>query len=137
MNQPRSSQPRALDELLNCDDRALLGVETKAAGPDGSLPLSDEMLRSWPSGDLFGLTQGAAMGWSPDSSMLALGEGGVEAVSSGCEIVVLDTQTGDELFRFEGHLGGINTLIFSPDGNRLASASSDGTVIIWNLPARN
>lgn len=39
------------------------GVQTKADGPAGSLPLSDEMLRHWPSGDLFGLSQNAGMGW--------------------------------------------------------------------------
>ena len=37
-----------------------------ATGPEASLPLSDEMLRAWPSGNLFGLTQGAAMGWKPE-----------------------------------------------------------------------
>ncbi len=39
---------------------------TQAAGPSGSLPLTDEMLRTWSSGDLFGLTQSAGMGWAPD-----------------------------------------------------------------------
>lgn len=38
---------------------------TSAAGPSGSLELTDEMLRNWPSGDLFGLTQNAGMGWDP------------------------------------------------------------------------
>lgn len=38
-------------------------VQTRGAGPSGSLPLTDEMLRHWPSGDLFGLTQNAGMGW--------------------------------------------------------------------------
>ncbi|MEX2185658.1 MAG: YjhG/YagF family D-xylonate dehydratase [Pirellulales bacterium] len=39
-------------------------VTTKAAGPAGALPLSDDMLRSLPSGDLFGLSQNAGMGWN-------------------------------------------------------------------------
>lgn len=38
---------------------------TSASGPSGSLELTDEMLRNWPSGDLFGLTQNAGMGWNP------------------------------------------------------------------------
>ena len=29
---------------------------TRAEGPAGTLPLSDEILRNWSSGDLFGLT---------------------------------------------------------------------------------
>src|ERR1051325_10445296 len=40
-------------------------VQTKASGPAGSLPLTEELLRDRPSGDLFGLTQNAGMGWEP------------------------------------------------------------------------
>lgn len=40
-------------------------VRTRAAGPAGRLPLTPEMLRDRPSGDLFGLTQDAGMGWDP------------------------------------------------------------------------
>lgn len=41
----------------------LFDVATRAAGPAGSLPLTSEMLLERPSGDLFGLSQNAAMGW--------------------------------------------------------------------------
>ena len=37
---------------------------TAGEGPAGSLPLTAEMLRNRPSGDLFGLTQNVGMGWS-------------------------------------------------------------------------
>jgi xylonate dehydratase len=40
-------------------------VRTRARGPEGKLPLTEEMLRDWSSGDLFGLTQNAGMGWNP------------------------------------------------------------------------
>ena len=40
-------------------------VQTKAPGPSGSLPLTAEMLRDAPSGDVFGWTQNAGMGWNP------------------------------------------------------------------------
>lgn len=40
-------------------------VRTRARGPEGKLPLTPEMLRDSPSGDLFGLTQNAGMGWNP------------------------------------------------------------------------
>ena len=46
-------------------DPALYEVQTHAAGPAGSLPLDEELLRTAPSGDLFGLTQNAGMGWDP------------------------------------------------------------------------
>ena len=47
-------------QLSRSDD-----IQTHAAGPAGKLPLTDEMLRNWSSGDLFGLTQNAGMGWKP------------------------------------------------------------------------
>src|SRR6266567_4659339 len=40
-------------------------IQTRSAGPQGALPLTEEMLLSRPSGDLFGLTQNAGMGWNP------------------------------------------------------------------------
>jgi putative YjhG/YagF family dehydratase len=39
------------------------GVSTHAKGPQGRLPLSAEMLLQEPSGNLFGLSQNAGMGW--------------------------------------------------------------------------
>lgn len=56
---------RQFTDLLDASSDSLYRVETAAAGPSGSLTLSDEMLRHWPSGDLFGLTQNAGMGWPP------------------------------------------------------------------------
>lgn len=40
-------------------------VATRAAGPGGSLPLTAELLRTAPSGDLFGWSQNVGMGWNP------------------------------------------------------------------------
>jgi putative YjhG/YagF family dehydratase len=44
----------------------LFDVATTAAGPAGELPLTAEMLLNRPSGDLFGLSQNAGMGWDPE-----------------------------------------------------------------------
>ncbi|MFM8187428.1 MAG: YjhG/YagF family D-xylonate dehydratase [Pirellula sp.] len=49
--------------LSNTGDQVALS--TSGTGPQGSLPLTDEMLRTWSSGDLFGWTQNAGMGWDP------------------------------------------------------------------------
>jgi putative YjhG/YagF family dehydratase len=46
-------------------DPALFDVQTTAAGPAGALPLTEELLREAPSGDLFGWSQNAGMGWNP------------------------------------------------------------------------
>ncbi len=48
-------------------DPALLDVVTHVPGPVGALPLTPEMLRSRPSGDVFGWTQNAGMGWEPSA----------------------------------------------------------------------
>jgi putative YjhG/YagF family dehydratase len=68
-------------DLLESADAAVYNVRTSATGPAGSLPLSDEMLRNWSSGDLFGLSQNAGMGWKP-SEML------------GRQFLILSTQGG-------------------------------------------
>jgi putative YjhG/YagF family dehydratase len=44
---------------------ALGDVPSRAAGPAGALPFTDTMLRDRPSGDLFGWSQNAGMGWTP------------------------------------------------------------------------
>ncbi|MED5400809.1 MAG: YjhG/YagF family D-xylonate dehydratase [Planctomycetota bacterium] len=56
----------SLTELLDSGQDDLFEIRTSAAGPSGSLPLTDEMLRDRPSGDIFGMTQNAGMGWTPE-----------------------------------------------------------------------
>lgn len=46
-----------------------LKTATQGEGPKGNLPLTDEMLRTWSSGDLFGWTQNAGMGWDIQKMM--------------------------------------------------------------------
>ena len=58
--------PTDLDALLQSGDDSLYEVLTHADGPSGSLPLTDELLLEQPSGDIFGLTQAAGMGWNPN-----------------------------------------------------------------------
>src|SRR5438132_2966414 len=53
-----------LDDLLTTDPAAF-DVVTAGAGPQGALPITAEQLRDSPSGDIFGLTQNAGMGWDP------------------------------------------------------------------------
>ena len=62
-------------------DPAVFDVVTHAAGPAGSLPLTEAMLRDRPSGDLFGWTQNAGMGWEP-------------AALGGREFLILSTHGG-------------------------------------------
>src|ERR1700674_1393708 len=43
----------------------MFDVQTSADGPAGRLPLTPELLRERPSGDVFALSQNAGMGWNP------------------------------------------------------------------------
>jgi xylonate dehydratase len=53
------------DDWFSTSDPSLYDVQTSAAGTQGQLPFTDDMLRHRPSGDLFGWSQDAAMGWQP------------------------------------------------------------------------
>jgi xylonate dehydratase len=53
-----------LADILS-SDASIYDIRTTSPGPAGALPLTEEMLRNWSSGDLFGLSQSAGMGWNP------------------------------------------------------------------------
>src|SRR6188472_859717 len=61
---PRTAPP--LEQVLG--SAATIGrSRIEGEGPAGRLPLTPEMLRNEPSGNVFGLTQNAGMGWRPDA----------------------------------------------------------------------
>jgi putative YjhG/YagF family dehydratase len=68
-------------ELLDSNDPSLYEICTASPGPQGKLPLTDDILRNWSSGDLFGLTQNAGMGWKPEDLL-------------GPQYLILSTQGG-------------------------------------------
>jgi putative YjhG/YagF family dehydratase len=49
--------------VLESEASLLRDISTHAKGPEGSLPIAAEMLLTQPSGNLFGLSQNAGMGW--------------------------------------------------------------------------
>jgi putative YjhG/YagF family dehydratase len=80
----RDASRLSFSSFVESPDRSLFEVRTKAEGPAGSIPLTDSMLRDWPSGDLFGLTQNAGMGWTPsevdrDPYLILSTQGGLRA----------------------------------------------------------
>jgi xylonate dehydratase len=66
---------------FDSDNPALLDIATRVTGPAGALPFTPEMLRERPSGDLFGWTQNAGMGWEA-------------AAMGGREFLILSTHGG-------------------------------------------
>ncbi len=58
--------PPPLEQVLG-SAASIASSRIEGEGPDGRLPLTPEMLRESPSGNLFGLTQNVGMGWRPDA----------------------------------------------------------------------
>ena len=87
----------SLTSVLETADPGLWRVATHSPGPAGVLPLTAEMLLNEPSGNLFGLTQSAGMGWDParllDPEFLILStHGGLRAANG--EPIALGFHTG-------------------------------------------
>jgi xylonate dehydratase len=53
------------DDILDSRSQGIYEIRTRAPGPAGSLPLTEDFLLKHPSGDVFGLTQNVGMGWNP------------------------------------------------------------------------
>jgi putative YjhG/YagF family dehydratase len=60
-----TSGPIPLEQILGDGVELIDDIQTSAAGPAGKLPLTSDMLLNWASGDVFGLSQDAGMGWTP------------------------------------------------------------------------
>jgi putative YjhG/YagF family dehydratase len=70
-----------LDPLLDSADDSVYVLRTSGPGPSGRLPLDAAQLKAMASGDLFGWTQNAGMGWNPAKLL-------------GKEFLILSTQGG-------------------------------------------
>ncbi len=65
-----------------------------------------------------------SLAWSPDGSVLATAGYG--------QIKLWDPESYEERATLEGHTGVVWGVAWSPDGHVLASASTDGTVRLWD-----
>ena len=78
------AKPKNYTDILESGDRDIYDIQTHAAGPEGSLPLTAEMLLNKPSGDIFGLSHNTAMGWAPtelrrEEFLILSTQGGIRA----------------------------------------------------------
>lgn len=83
-------------------------------------PQSGERVAAYPQA-----RSASAMTYSPDGAVLAVAVGG--------DVLMLDPATGQSLRTFNATGDAITSLGFSPDGSRLATTGSDGTLRVWSL----
>ena len=90
-----------------------------------------------------GPAQGFPQSGLPDGARLRLGNGNITemqyspdstrlAVATGIGIWIYDAANRKEPVLLAAHEGGISCLAYSPDGNLLASGSTDNAVHLWN-----
>lgn len=82
---------------LDALDENFYTIETHASGPAGQLPLQAEWLRDTASGNVFGWTQDAGMGWDPaqlgkDEFLILSSQGGIRAADG--TVIALGYHTG-------------------------------------------
>ncbi len=73
-----------LEDILDSKDNSIYDISTSAAGPQGGLPLTEDMLVKSPSGEIFGMSHSAGMGWEPaklaqEQFLLISTQGGIRA----------------------------------------------------------
>ena len=67
---------------------------------------------------------------SPDGTLLAEGRQGLWL--GGNDVEVRSTASGKVAFTLKGHTWRVVDIVFSPDGSRIATASDDRTVKLWD-----
>jgi WD40 repeat protein len=72
-----------------------------------------------------------ALAFSPDGKTLASAAGWEES-----DIRLWDVASGNDIGKLDGHTSCANSLVFWPDGNKLASSSADQTIRTWDIPSR-
>ena len=129
-----------LQRRLSITTQHTADVYSVAFSPDGETLASgsfDRTLRLWDphTGKRKAVLQYPAevtsVAFSPDAKILAVGCGGWQ----NNRIQLLDTKTLQPLETLMGHTEDITDLAFSPNGEILASASCDGTILLWRTGA--
>jgi len=72
------------EDILDSRNDSIYDITTNSVGPKGCLPLTESLLVDAPSGDIFGMSQSAGMGWEPaklvqEQFLLISTQGGIRA----------------------------------------------------------
>ncbi len=137
---------RQVSQLMERADPATYQVEVRVPGSPGTLPLTEDMLRAWPSGDLFALSQNVGMGWRPadvlrDPVLILSTQGGMPNAAG--EPVALGYHTGHwEVGRLVQRaaltLKDLGVLPFAAAVTDPCDGRSQGTAAMFDsLPYRN
>ena len=122
-------------EVRTLPSSSPIGFGSVCFSPDGKRLLavgSDATLRLWEvetGKELQRLkAKACCAGFSPNGKRIVLGGYLDETVR------IWDIESDKELRRYEGHTSFVTSVVFFPDGKRIASASGDNTARIWRAP---
>lgn len=73
----------------------------------------------------FGLGTFKSTAYSPDGKHIV--------TCGGAGAFLWDVETGEVVREFIGHTSPVNSVVFSSDGTRVLTGSSDGTVRLWDV----
>lgn len=136
----------ALSDIYGSADPWLYEPRTQAPGPKGRLPLTPELLRDAPSGDLFGMTMNAGMGWNPehlnrDGVMIIATKGGAVDADGSPVALGLHTghyQLGELVEAAAGEIAQLGALPYATYVSDPCDGRSQGTTGMFDsLPYRN